>query len=172
MPAEGFSAVEHGLGHSDRVEGHLVRVAADEGVKMTLPDHIPNTHLALLMGEVARDGGSALHWATHMAIFSAYYADGADIGDREVLLGLAKGLEGLDAAAVEAAWVGGLHEERLEVFRHVAEHMGIDATPAAVICNELLIGARPYEVMQAAVDRCVAAPGDTGRGAASDGPKQ
>ena len=33
--------------------------------------------------------------------------------------------------------------------------MGIDSTPAALICNELLIGSRPYQVLRDSIDRCL-----------------
>ncbi len=34
-------------------------------------------------------------------------------------------------------------------------HLGIDSTPAALICNELLIGSRPYQVLKDSIDRCL-----------------
>jgi hypothetical protein len=40
----------------------------------------------------------------------------------------------------------------------VGLHLGIDSTPAALICNELLIGSRPYAVFKDALDRCLITP--------------
>lgn len=158
MPEEGLSASRDGLGHSERVDDHLRRVAREEGAAMKLPDLIPKTHRALVMAEVARDAGPDVHWRTHMSIFGAYYGDGEDISDKGVLLRVARRIEGLDAAAVEAAWDDGAMEERLHGFRHVALRLGIDSTPAALVCNELLIGSRPYEVLKSAVDECLLTP--------------
>jgi hypothetical protein len=45
--------------------------------------------------------------------------------------------------------------ERLHQFRHIGMHLGIESTPAALICNELLIGSRPYGVLKESVDRCL-----------------
>ena len=33
--------------------------------------------------------------------------------------------------------------------------LGVGATPSALICNELLIGSRPYRVLEAALERCL-----------------
>ncbi|MBA4370473.1 MAG: hypothetical protein C0418_02710 [Coriobacteriaceae bacterium] len=155
MPEEGLSASKAGLGHSPRVEAHILRVASDEGESMQLPDHIPKTHLAIVMAEVARDLGPDVHRRTHMALFRAYYADGRDIGCKDVLLGIAESVEGLNSEQIVAAWLEDTMEERLHAFRHLAGHMGIDATPAALVCNELLIGTRPYEVLERAIAECL-----------------
>lgn len=168
MPEEGLSASKDGLGHPPRVEAHILRVARDEGVPMQLPDHIPKTHLAIVMAEVARDSGTDVHWRTHQALFRAYYGEGRDIGCKDVLLEIAEGIEGLSAEKVVAAWLEDTLEERLHSFRHLAMHMGIDATPAALVCNELLIGTRPYEVLERAIADCLVTPASAEKAAEED----
>lgn len=157
MPSEGFSAVEQGLAHSPHVDEHLYRLARDGGYPLVLVDHLPNTHLALTMAELARDAGTETHDALHASIYTAYYGRGEDIGSRDVLLPL--GVEvGLNPDDIAAAWDGGVYEDRLHQFRHLAMAMGVDATPAALICNELLIGSRPLGTLRAALERCLAGP--------------
>ena len=121
---------------------------------MEVMDYIPNTHDALVVGEVARDAGPDMHEAVHSAIFSAYFADGRDIGDRDILLDVASAT-GLNTAAVREAWESGTYEERLEGFHGVARMLEVSQIPAALVCNELVIGMRPYEVLQQALDRCL-----------------
>lgn len=158
MPDEGYAMSElESAGTSGRVEQHLFRLAERDGFPLVIPPFLPKTHLALVLGEVARDLGEEMHWRVHQAIFDAHFGHGADIGKREVLLGIAKELD-LDASAVNEAWDTDSYGERLHQFRHVAMHLGIDSTPAALICNELLIGSRPYQVLQDAVDRCLVTP--------------
>lgn len=141
-------------GHSGRVEEHLLRIAARDGFPFMVPPFLPKTHLALSLGELARDAGPEKHWAMHRALFGAYFGEGRDIGSRDVLLEIAAS-EGFDAEEVRTAWDEDRYGERLHQFRHVAMHLGIDATPAALICNELLIGSRPYEVLRKSLDRCM-----------------
>ena len=59
------------------------------------------------------------------------------------------------SAEVAEAFADGRYDERLHQFRHLALELGISATPSALICNELLIGTRPYEVLEASMERCL-----------------
>lgn len=142
-------------GHdSNRIEEHLIRIADRDGFPLVLPKFLPKTHRALILAEMARDRGPDAHWAVHMAIFHVYFGRGLDLNDEETLLDVARD-HGLSEEDVREAWAGDVYHERLHQFRHVAIHMGITATPAALICNELLIGSRPYQVIRDAVDRCL-----------------
>lgn len=156
-PAEGLSAAAEGLGHSERVEQHLIKAAKEEGRDMVLPDLVPNTHLAMALAEYARDLGEETHRRVHTAIFDAHYTAAADIGQRDVLLAIAREA-GLDPDAVTTMWDDGRYDGRLHEYVHLAMHLGIDSTPAALICNELLIGSRPYGVLREAVQRCLLTP--------------
>lgn len=154
MSPDGVSISEIGPGHSDRVLEHMRRMAAEGGLTLIHPDFVPNTHLALALGEFARDIGEEVHEAVHEAIFSAYSGRGEDIGDRDVLLAIAAA-QGLDADDVAAAFDEGRYDERLHQFYHVALGLGISATPSALICNELLIGSRPYGVLAESLEHCI-----------------
>lgn len=157
MPEEGLSASRDGFSHSPRVEKRLIELAAKEGERMVLPDLIPKTHKAMVLAEIGRDRGEDVFWPLHLDIFREYFVHGRDIGDRRVLLPV--GLKhGISEREMVEAWGSGRYDERLDQFRHTAIHLGIDATPAAVICNELLIGSRPYEVLRSAVMRCLVRP--------------
>ena len=155
MPEEGYQMSElEAAGHSSHVEDHIERLAAKDGFPWHNPPFLPKTHRALTLGELARDRGEEAHWAMHKAIFTAYFGEMRDIGSEEVLLDIA-GAHGFDGPAVQQAWEEDALGERLHQFRHVGMHMGIDSTPAALICNELLIGSRPYQVLRDAIDRCL-----------------
>jgi predicted DsbA family dithiol-disulfide isomerase len=134
------------------VREYLLRHAEKLGLALQFPDSIPKTHKAMLMAETARDEGR--YEELQDAIFRAYWGDGDDIGDESVLLRIATGA-GLDPEVVTAAWVEGGYEERLHAFRHLALDLGVDSTPSALVCNELMIGARPYGVIRDAVERCL-----------------
>jgi predicted DsbA family dithiol-disulfide isomerase len=154
MPAQGVPLSELGGAHSERVAVHMKRMAEEGGLELVSPDFVPNTHYALALGEYARDRGAEVHEQAHEAIFSAYNASGRDIGDEEVLLDVATGL-GFDRTDVAAAFQEGRYEDRLHQFHHLALGFGITATPSALICNELFIGSRPYEVLVASLARCL-----------------
>lgn len=168
MPREGLSAAAEGFAHSGKVDEYLVRTALQDGFGMRVMDYIPHTHDALVMGEVARDSRGDLHDTVHDAIFAAYFADGRDIGDRDILLDVASA-NGLDTEAVREAWETDSYEERLLGFSSVARMLGVTQIPAALVCNELVIGMRPYEVLKQALDRCVSTRRDAEEAARTDG---
>ena len=62
-PTEGISAVEYGLAHSERVEELPRGARRARASRITVPDLIPKTHLAMVLGEVARDAGAETHAA-------------------------------------------------------------------------------------------------------------
>lgn len=155
MPEAGIKLAEQTqAGHSERVEEYLIKAAAREGASMVLPDFLPNTHSAMALAEIGRDAGDPAHKELHAAIFSAYFEAGLDIGDRGVLLDIGKG-QGLDPETVEEAWSTGKYDERLSQFRKLGATLGVESTPAVLICNELLIGAQPYQIIKKAVERCL-----------------
>lgn len=160
IPETGIKLVEPSqAGHSKRVEEYLIKAAAAEGASMRFPDFLPKTHLAMAMAETGRDAGDLMHKNLHAAIFSAYFEAGLDIGDRLVLLDIGK-KNGLETDIIEEAWNTGKYDERLSQFRRFGMTIGVDSTPAALICNELFIGAQPYQIIKQAVDRCLSKQAD------------
>lgn len=154
MPLEGWDISElEASGHSDRVADHLRRIADKERFPLELPEFLPHTHKAHTLAELARDEGDEVHEAVHRAVFEAYFAQGLDIGAEAVLLAIANDA-GLDPADLERAWLDDRYGERLHRFRHLALDLGIDATPATLVCNELLIGSRPAAVIRDSLARC------------------
>lgn len=165
LAPEGVPIETLGPGHSERVEEHMRRMAREGLLDLVFPDFVPNTHLALALGEYGRDRGPEVHEHVHEAIFAAYNGRAADIGRRDVVLGIAGELE-LDVDDVAAALDEGRFEERIHQFYHLALTLGVSATPAALICNELLIGSRPYNVLSDALQQCLIDAGSL----ESDGP--
>ena len=158
MPEEGWqmSELEAG-GHSDRVEQHLMRIAERDGFEMQNPPFLPKTHKALVIAEMGRDRGEAAHQAIHHVLFGAYFGEGLDIGNEDVLLDIAR-QRGYEADDVRQAWETGAFDDRLHQFRHMGMNLGIDSTPAALICNELFVGSRPYKVFKDALEQCMVTP--------------
>ncbi|HSK47354.1 MAG TPA: DsbA family protein [Coriobacteriia bacterium] len=148
-------------GHSERVKEHMQRMAHESGLTLTFPEFVPNTHLALSLGEYGRDQGPEAHEAIHEAIFEAYSGRSENIGERDVLLKIAED-HAFDIDDVQLAWDEGRFDDRIHRFFHLALSMGISATPSALICNELFIGTRPYRVIEESLERCMVIPDKIG----------
>lgn len=154
LPPEGVHLADLGVAHSPRVEEHMLRMAEEAELPFLMPEFVPNTHLAMVLGEYARDLGPEAHEAIHEAIFEAYNGRGEDIADRDLLLRIAEE-HALDPADVAAAFEDGDFDDRLHEFVHLALTIGVTATPATLVCNELHIGSRPYGVLEQSMKRCI-----------------
>ena len=110
---------------------------------------LPNTLHALQVTELARDRD--LHEPVHTRLMHAYWSEGADLGNDEVLLDLVAeaGLDRDEAAAVIA---DGRYADRVAQSTQDANRLGINAIPAFVLDRRLLVlGAQPEELFEQAV---------------------
>jgi predicted DsbA family dithiol-disulfide isomerase len=105
---------------------------------------------ALTGAKYAEDQG--LGDAYHYALMRAYWVEGKDIGDREILRDLAVGL-GLDGEAYLAALDDPAYDERVQMDIDQAQQFGLNGVPALVFDNRYLIsGAQPYPVLVQATE--------------------
>ena len=115
------------------------------------PDTVSNSRTALRLGELARELG--LHDAFHDRVMDAYWAEGLDIGDADVLRRVSAGV-GLREEEVGAV-IGS--ERYLDVVRSStaqAMSVGVTGVPGFLLEGRLLVlGAQPDEVFEQAFAR-------------------
>jgi predicted DsbA family dithiol-disulfide isomerase len=110
------------------------------------PAVVPNTRLALRLGERARERG--LHDRFHDRVMDAYWAEAQDIGDAATLRTLAAEV-GL--GDVEDVIAGGAYLERVHASTAQAQSLGVNGIPAFLLDRRLLVlGAQPQEVFERA----------------------
>jgi predicted DsbA family dithiol-disulfide isomerase len=122
---------------------------AAAGLAYNRPDVVPNTKLALRLTELARERG--LHEPFHGRLMDAYWSEAANIGDANVLRGLA-GEVGLDADDVERV-IGdpSAYLDLVEGSTRHAQSLGINAIPAFLLDRRLIVlGAQPLDVFRQA----------------------
>jgi predicted DsbA family dithiol-disulfide isomerase len=113
------------------------------------PDVVPNTLAALRLTELARDLGR--HRETHDRLMDAYWAEGTNIGDLDVLRALAAELE-LPAEDVARVLEDDDYLDRVRASTQQAVSVGATGIPAYVLDGRLLIlGAQPREVFEQAL---------------------
>jgi predicted DsbA family dithiol-disulfide isomerase len=106
--------------------------------------------------ELARDRG--LHEPVHDRLMEAFWAEGRDVGDHDLLRGLAVE-SGLDAAEVEDVLASDAYLERVLASTAEAQSIGITGIPAFVFDGRMLIlGAQPREVFEQAMGRLGSGP--------------
>jgi predicted DsbA family dithiol-disulfide isomerase len=115
------------------------------------PHVVPNSRKALEVTELARDAG--LHGPVHDRLMDAYWSEAHDIGDEDTLLSLVAEA-GLDRAEASAALADGRYRDRIAASTREANLLGINAIPAFVLDERLLlVGAYPHEVFEQAFDQ-------------------
>lgn len=120
------------------------------------PEVVPNSRKALQVTELARDRG--LHEQVHSRLMHAYWSEAAHIGDEETLLALAEEA-GLDRDEAKAALDEGRYLDRIAASTREANLHGINAIPAFVLDNRLLVmGAQPHALFEQAVAQLEAMP--------------
>ncbi|MEU9342712.1 DsbA family oxidoreductase [Streptomyces sp. NPDC048278] len=101
-----------------------------------------------------------IHWAKSQGrqhdmvqrLFRAYFTDGADIGDHDVLAGLAVEI-GLDGAAARKALDDGAFDADFEADVRQARHLGISGVPFFVFAEKYAVsGAQPVDTFLQALD--------------------
>lgn len=127
----------------------LAAMAAEEGLVLAEREFTTNSHRALLLAEAAKEQGAEVFYALHEGLFRAYFGEGRNIGDPEVLLALAA-KAGLGEATVTAAWSEPRFEQRLQVYRALAQRYRLTGTPTFVIGERVLVGALPTATLAAA----------------------
>ncbi len=141
-PAEGMpvTALGYAPPQWNALMENLTRLAAAEGLQICERTFTTNSRRALLLAEAAKQAGTEVFYRLHEALFDAFFRQGRNIGEVEVLRGIAAA-SGVPTAVVDDAWREPRYGERLQLnLRHAAE-LGVTGTPTYVFGRRLLAGA-------------------------------
>ena len=163
MPAEGQDVAEHiqqkygSTPEQSASNRTMIRDrAAELGFKMTMSEgsRIYNTF----------DAHRLLHWAAiegrqlelKHALFEAYFTDGRNPGDIDVLVEAAE-KAGLEGAAAREVIISGRYTDEVRTEERLWQSQGVSAVPAVIINRKYLIsGGQPPEAFERAL-RSIAA---------------
>jgi predicted DsbA family dithiol-disulfide isomerase len=116
------------------------------GVEMQSHRWGVKSRLALEGAKFAEEKGLGAPY--HEAMFKAHFVEDLDIGDRQVLAGLAEAV-GLDRAEFLAALDSQKYTGQVDLDVAQAQTYGLNGVPAIIIQNKYLIsGAQPFEALQ------------------------
>ena len=117
------------------------------------PDRVPRTRRALELIEWSRSHGLERHQELHDRVMDAYWTEGRDIMDWDVLLACVADV-GLDPDEARAEVESGVWAREVDTSTATAQRHGIRAVPAFVFDGRLLVsGAQPHEVFEAAIEK-------------------
>jgi len=107
---------------------------------------ISNSRLSLEAGEFAKTQGKFEQY--HHTIFQAYFTQGKDIGNIEILKEIVEE-SGIDADALEKALQTGTYRRALEASKTEAARLGITAAPTFIFNGkDRIVGAQSIEVFR------------------------
>ena len=153
-PPDGLLRVElvakYGGDHFVQVRG----MAEEAGLVMNPhPERIPNTRDALELGEWARSFGADTHERIHERLMDAYWVEGRDLTQWDVLAECVADV-GLDPVAARDAVMSRDFAAAVDGWTQWAQRQGINGVPAFIFDNRLLIsGAVPHEYLERAVEQ-------------------
>lgn len=134
-----------------RMMEHLRTMGATFGITFVDRPLLSNSRLALQAAEFARDNAKFHEY--HQALFTAYFSEGLDIGDLNVLTQIARDI-GLDADALVSAVGSRKYLPKLEEAKEDAARLGVSGVPTFYIDKrKLLVGAQPLDVFRKTLRR-------------------
>jgi predicted DsbA family dithiol-disulfide isomerase len=135
---------------------HLRAYAADAGITLASNRHLSNSHRALELAEFARDRGQ--FEAVHDALFRVYFEETRDIGDLDILLGIASEA-GLDAEEFRFETLIGRYASLVDTTTATARQKGVTSTPTMIFDDRfVLTGAQDIDTYRSVLERLGAVP--------------
>jgi predicted DsbA family dithiol-disulfide isomerase len=130
-----------------RMQEALRASAGAEELDIGKRPKVSNTHRALLAGVYAQAEEADRFPDFHKRLFTAYFAEGYDLGDPTVVDQLAQDA-GVDVDRMRAAIESGRYEATLSATSGDARILGISGTPTFVFDRRFAVsGAQPTEVL-------------------------
>jgi predicted DsbA family dithiol-disulfide isomerase len=124
----------------------LKSVADAEGLPLGTRKMTFNSRLAQELGKWAEEKGRGEEF--HNAVFRAYFVDGKNIAGKEILIELAKKV-GLPVKEAKEVLDSRTFKEAVDEDWQLSMRRGITAVPTFVIDHQVVVGAQPYEVLEA-----------------------
>lgn len=157
MPAGGRARAEYrkakfgSLEKSRQLDARVAAEAAGEGFAFAFDrmERTPNTFAAHQLIDLAQEEGSGAEVVE--ALFSAYFLEARDIGDREVLAAIGEAA-GLERDLIEQRWANKTEAQRLAREERSMRDLGISGVPTFIIADRYGVsGAQPPDALVQAI---------------------
>ena len=150
---EGVSLEELFAGRSIDIDQMYARMKAlmdEEGLPYGKRTHTYNSRLAQELGKWAdtQPGGEALH----DAMFTAYFVDAKNIGDTQTLISIADNV-GLPTVEAESVLLERRFRDAVDKDWARSREYGITGVPTFVAGGYAVVGAQPYETLEALIEK-------------------
>ena len=151
---EPVASLEYPSEQWNQLMQNLEAVAKEEGIAIAEHSFTTNSKDALLLSEAAKEQGREKFYALHERLFTAFFVDSRNIGDRNILRELAAE-SGINSDVVELAWQDKKYQQRIMSNYHEARHHEIQAVPSFIFGKRKLTGVVTEDVMRSAADELI-----------------
>ncbi|MFQ5815072.1 MAG: DsbA family protein [Candidatus Hydrothermarchaeaceae archaeon] len=158
-PPGGRELPEYLRGFATNVESSVQRLAREANVELRSPSVIANSKAAIEIAEFAKMKGRFREY--NSAVFKAYWQEGKNIGDPEVLFDIV-GRIGLDVEEIRGYLESGEARRQIAGYLEEVRRLGITGVPTFIVGDKMIVGAQPYEVLKEAVKGELHGGGDEG----------
>ena len=133
----------------DELMRNLKRIAEEENIPLAEHTFTTNSKDASLLSEASKQLGRETFYQLHEKLFTAFFVDKRNIGDRNILRDIAKEC-GINDLVIDAAWTEEKYQQRLvENFNHAKQHK-IKSVPSFVFGERVLTGVVDEAIMREA----------------------
>ena len=140
------------------MSARLSELMTVEGLEYGDRTHTYNSRLAQELAAWADRRGATD--ALHDTLYRAYFVDGLNLADLDVLVGAA-GSSGLDVHEAREILEEGRFVEAIDADWSAARRMGVTGVPTFAAAGFGVVGAQPYEVLESLIVRAGARHRDT-----------
>ncbi len=118
---------------------NLERIAKEENIPLSKLSFITNSKDALLLSEAAKNCGADVFYQLHEKLFEAYFVDGKNIADRQLLKDIARSCA-IDDKTIDSAWSEAKYQHRLVENFNSARRHNIQSVPSFAFGERVLTG--------------------------------
>jgi predicted DsbA family dithiol-disulfide isomerase len=151
---EPVASLEYPSEQWDQLMQNLKAVAREEGISMAEHTFTTNSRDALLLAEAAKESGREKFYNLHDKLFTSFFVDSRNIGDRNILRELADS-SGIPKEAVESAWQDEKYQQRIISNYHAARQHQIQAVPSFIFGERKLTGVVSEKVMRSTASELI-----------------
>ena len=143
----------------DSLMSNLHRLAEEEGIQLSEHTMTTNSRQALLLAEASKSLGAERFYSIHERLFEAYFVEGQNIGDEQVLRKLASECQ-IPESTIELAWsdpyTHGPEDsvpKSLLTYLQYAGAIQAKSVPTFVFNTEMLTGVVDNDTLQNAAEK-------------------
>jgi len=131
----------------DELMQNLKRVAKEENIPLAEHTFTTNSKDALLLSEFCKQLGRDIFYQLHEKLFTAFFVDNHNIGDRNILRKIARDC-GIQDEMIDASWQDKEIQQRLIQNFNIARKYDIKSVPSFVFGERVLTGVVSEHVMR------------------------